>query len=119
MIITKRGRIEFGTVTSIPMKAESVILSQFCVVERTVLRPCGRHSLLGGKIVFNALRSGDSAMQTLNADCEIRLRVLAREFRVAASSVVWSAERFRTYAEMLDQIALEIVIDDDGFDTNR
>ena len=53
-------------------------------------------------------------MQTLSPDCGSRLRDFAREFRVAASSVGWGAERLRTYAEMLDQIALELLIEEDS-----
>lgn len=49
-------------------------------------------------------------MPALNADCEGRLRDLAHEFRLAARSTGWGAERFRAYAETLDQIALELLI---------
>ncbi len=69
------------------------------------------------RVRFYALRSGGSTMQTLRADCESRLRDLAREFRVAATSVGWSADRFRNYAETLDQIALELMIEEDSRDT--
>ena len=53
-------------------------------------------------------------MQALSADCEGRLKDLAREFRVAAVSVGWKGERFRGYAETLDRIALELLIEEDG-----
>ncbi len=58
-------------------------------------------------------------MQTLSADCETRLRDLAREFRMAAKSIGWRSERFRSYAEILDQIALDLLIEEDGLDTSR
>ncbi len=58
-------------------------------------------------------------MQTLSADCGSRLRDLAQEFRVAASSVGWEAERLRTYAEMLDKIASELLIEEDSLYASR
>ncbi len=63
---------------------------------------------------FNALCSRGGVMQTLSADCGSRLRDLVREFRVAASSVGWEAERLKTYAEMLDEIALALLIEEDS-----
>ena len=58
-------------------------------------------------------------MQILNADCGSRLRYLAREFRTAARTAGWEAERFKTFAGMLDEIAAELVLEEDAFDINR
>ncbi len=58
-------------------------------------------------------------MQTLSADCGSRLRYLAWEFRAAASSPGWEAERLRTYADMLDQIARELVLEEHALDASR
>ena len=49
------------------------------------------------------------------ADCEARLRDLAQDFRTAAGAVGWQSGRFRSYAETLERIALEILVEEDGF----
>ncbi len=57
-------------------------------------------------------------MQTLSADCGSRLRDLAWEFRSAARSGGWEAERLRKYANLLDQIAQQFVREEEELDAS-
>ncbi len=39
---------------------------------------------------------------------------LAREFRLAATSAGWGAERLKSHADDLDRIAFELLLEEDG-----
>ena len=89
-------------------------MCQLSVLEVHVLHLCGQRHLARRRIAVRRTLNWGLCVSTLNTDCESRLRDLAQEFRVAARSLGWQSKRFRAYAETLDQIALELLIEEDG-----